>query len=79
VKAGIYQHKKVPDQDYLLLGLARQHETGDEFVAYVPLWVKAEWSGTARIGLRIRDDWEANFTWAGERLPGEKQADGDQC
>ena len=64
--AGVYSHK---DGFYLLLGPARDHATGEERVAYIPLAVNPKWNGTARIALRTPEDFRANFTWVSERQP----------
>lgn len=71
--AGVYEHKS---HLYLLIGLCRMHdgscvseEVGDEFVAYVPLRVEPEWTGTARIALRPLKNFKDEFTHVGMRLP----------
>ena len=73
--AGVYEHK---GDYYLMIALCRMHnsctgpeasETGDEFVAYVPLRVEPEWAGTARVALRTLADFRENFSFAGARLP----------
>lgn len=66
LRAGVYAYKSGL---YLLLGLARDHASGEERVAYIPLAVKPEWSGTARIALRTPEDFREHFHWVGERLP----------
>lgn len=65
LRAGIYMYK---GNAYLLIGLCRKHDTGEEFVAYVPLRVEPEWEGTARIALRPVEEFNAKFTWHGARL-----------
>lgn len=71
--SGVYEHE---DHLYLMIGLCRMHdgscvspEVGDEFVAYVPLRVEPEWSGTARIALRPLNDFLNEFAFMGPRLP----------
>ncbi len=64
--AGVYRHN---GHFYLLIGLCRKHDTGEELVAYVPLRVDPKWSGTARIALRTQEDFDANFEWMGDVLP----------
>lgn len=66
LQAGVYGYK---DGFYLLLGLARDHATGEERVAYIPLAVKSKWNGTARIALRTPEDFRANFKFIDERHP----------
>lgn len=73
LRSGVYKHK---DNLYLLIGLCRMHDSscvsedlGDEFVAYIPLRVEPEWSGTARIALRTLKDFNEEFTYVGLRLP----------
>lgn len=63
--AGIYEYK---GNHYLLIGLCRRHDTGEEMIAYVPLRTDPKWSGTARIALRTVEDFISRFTWAGARL-----------
>lgn len=69
MKAGVYRHKKPPERYYLLVGLARSHETDEEVIVYVPLFTKPEWSGTARMAFRTVEDFKETFEWVGERLP----------
>jgi hypothetical protein len=75
VNAGVYEHNKHPGNYYLLIGLARDHRTGDESVMYVPLRTEPEWRGTARMALRPVEDFEANFSWVGDRLPDDEYHD----
>ena len=58
-----------PGNFYLLLGLARSHYTGEEYIVYIPLRVELEWEGTARMALRTPDDFCDNFRFVGSRLP----------
>jgi hypothetical protein len=74
MKAGVYASKKSSRDDcppgyVLLIGLARGHSTNEEVIAYVPLRVEPEWSGTARMAFRAVDDFNEHFEWVGERLP----------
>lgn len=69
MKAGVYKHKKHPKDMYLLIGLARGHDTNEEVVVYVPLRVEPEWAGTARMAYRAVEDFNDTFEWVGERLP----------
>lgn len=67
--AGVYEHDSHPDSFYLLIGLARDHDTDDEYVVYIPLRVDPEWAGSARMALRPLDEFLAKFTYRGLRLP----------
>ncbi len=69
MKAGVYVNKKHPEDKYLFIGLARQHHTNEEVIVYVPLRIKPEWAGTARMAYRTVDDFNEHFEWAGDRLP----------
>lgn len=69
MNAGVYEHVRHPGHYYLLLGLAREHDTDVEKVVYVPLRVEVEWQGTARMALRPVVDFEATFRYVGDRLP----------
>lgn len=66
MQAGVYEHN---GKHYLLIGLARSHDTDEEVIVYVPLLTKPEWSGTARMAFRTVEDFNKNFQWVGERLP----------
>lgn len=66
MNTGIYEHN---GNHYLLIGLARSHDTDEEVIVYVPLLTKPEWSGTPRMSFRTIADFKENFTWVGERLP----------
>lgn len=66
MQSGVYRHN---NQYYLLIGLARNHDTNEEVIVYVPLLTKSEWSGTARMAFRTVEDFNQNFEWVGERLP----------
>lgn len=69
MQAGIYTNNKHPNDKYLFIGLARQHDTNEEIIVYVPLRVEPEWAGTARMCYRTVEDFNASFTWVGDRLP----------
>ena len=69
MKPGVYQHKQLPERYYLYIGLARNHDTNEEVIVYVPLFTKPEWAGTARMAFRTVGDFDENFDWVGERLP----------
>lgn len=69
MNAGVYEHDRHPGNYYLLIGLARDHHSDEEFVVYVPLRVEPEWAGTARMALRTPHDFTETFTWVGARLP----------
>jgi len=71
MKAGVYKHKRHPQDLYLFIGLARHHETNEEFIVYVPLRVEKEWAGTARMALRNVEDFNETFEYVAERLPEE--------
>lgn len=64
--AGVYTSK---GSHYLLIGLARVHEGGDEYVVYVPLYTQPEFGGTAPMSLRPLADFLEGFAWAGTRIP----------
>ncbi len=69
--SGVYTRKGKP---YWLIGLARMHENGDEYVAYVPLYTRPEFAGTPSMSLRPLAEFLAAFEWAGARIP-DAQAD----
>lgn len=69
IHSGVFEHNRHPGNLYLALGIARDHHTDVEYVVYVPLRVEPEWAGTARMALRTVADFDANFTYVGERQP----------
>lgn len=69
MNAGIYEHKGHRGNYYLLIGLARDHHSDEEFIVYVPLRIEPEWSGTARMAIRPARDFERTFEWVGDVLP----------
>lgn len=64
--AGVYTRKGRP---YWLIGLARMHENGDEYVAYIALYTRPAFAGTPPMSLRPLDEFLATFEWAGSRMP----------
>jgi len=64
---GVYRRK---DRLYWLIGLARMHEGGAEYVAYVPLYTRPSFAGTPSMSLRPLADFLAAFEWTGTRIPG---------
>lgn len=68
MKPGVYKHRKHPEFLYLFIGLARNHDTDEEVIVYVPLFTKPEWKGSARMTYRSVKDFENVFEWVGERM-----------
>jgi len=66
LRAGVYTRKGSP---YLLIGLARMHEDGDEYVVYIPLYTRPEFGGSASMSLRPSVEFREAFEWAGSRIP----------
>ncbi len=54
---------------YLFVFLMREHTTGEEAVAYIPLRVEPEWAGTLRACYMPRADFERKFEYVAEGLP----------
>lgn len=73
--AGVYRHndptKVGPGSrgHYLLVVEARDHDTGEEKVVYVPLYDRAEWGDTLRASIRTRTDFESSFSHVGRGVP----------
>jgi len=66
--SGVYSRKGKP---YLLIGLARMHDNGDEYVAYAPLYTRPEFAGTPPMSLRPLAEFLSAFEWVGPRMPGD--------
>lgn len=77
MKAGIYAHKRHPQDKYLLIGLARDHHTNEEVIVYVPLRIEPEWAGTARMSFRTVEDFNETFEWVDDRLPAVEKNDSE--
>jgi hypothetical protein len=73
MKAGIYKHRQRTDLLYLLIGLAQNHDTHEEVVVYVPLFVREGWENTPVMTYRTREDFEKNFEWVSSRQPEPKK------
>lgn len=68
MKFGVYRHRRTGHL-YQFLLLARDHETGDHVVVYIPLRIEPEWAGTIRPCCQPRDVFEKKFEYVGEGLP----------
>lgn len=63
ILAGIYQHYK--GEYYLLLGLAHHSETEEEFIVYVPLYVREG----PRMAIRPKDMFFEEVEFKGVKQP----------
>lgn len=54
---------------YQFLMLARHHDTGEEYVVYIPLRIEPEWAGTIRPCILARTAFDEKFTFVSEGLP----------
>lgn len=54
---------------YQFLLLARAHNTGKEYVVYIPLRIEKDWAGTIRPAILARDKFEDKFEFVSEGLP----------
>lgn len=54
---------------YQFLLLMREHTSGEEAVAYIPLRIDPSWSGTVRPCYMPRAAFEQKFEYVGEGLP----------
>lgn len=69
MKPGVYRHKQYPELLYLFIGLARNHESDEEVIVYIPLFTRPEWKGTARMTYRTVENFNSTFEWVDERIP----------
>jgi hypothetical protein len=69
MKSGIYKHRQRTDLRYLFMGLAQNHDTHEEVVVYIPLFIREGWEGTPVMTYRTREDFEKNFEWVSDRQP----------
>jgi hypothetical protein len=72
VRTGVY--RKIEGRTgvghfYQFLLLMREHTTGEEAVAYIPLRIEPDWAGTVRCCYIPRAAFERKFAYVGEGLP----------